>query len=704
LSYRSAANRSRRHVASPIHSVIPASAGPMDIMQWFIGVQVPDPITFVLSSQYLDRGNLYPRQATLLKLIFLRDDLFTDYDRKVIDEWVQNFKDTGNNGIQPDIYDRISYLKSRGYKWFREVLLAMGRRGGKGYICALAMAYVLWHYMAKGDPQTYYGIDRDKQITAMIFAGKKEQATKNLWGDLFNVITGSTCYSPYISKAQNENLTIYAPNDFVRMKTQADKGIYSIRDLATFDIVPKESTAMAGRGPASCIQGYDEAGHVTKTTAKADAQDVYDGATPSLDQFGLDAFICQPSSTWQMLGLFYDSCMQAQENEDGQPVYPSKLMLQLTSWDIYEDWQDAHEIDLFPAGFLGDLEEYGPADDGIVQELPRLPKLRGAIQAFDEEMQNLEKANPDTFAVERRSNWAAALGAYLNESKVRRIFDPWWDRPAHYGRSQLVPQEKGLLVTTYKAHGDPASVNCNFGFAVAHEERDSEGQLHAVFDVLKFWKPEDFPDHTMDYDVIMDWIHDNVVMKFHPEELTFDQFNSVATVQKEQKRIRATPNMPKRVNVFEKTATATLNWNRFETFKAAINMGLVHAPACDLGEAYDQARVELSFLQKPEGTNRVDHATTGPVQTKDLADCLVECTYVLLGEQMQNFLNRDLGSFGPRGALQGGVDPMERMSRGAEDPTQGLAGFLRSRGTPTGSRQPFARPGARGTGSGIRRR
>lgn len=690
-------------MANPTHSVIPASAGPLDIMEWFMGVQVPDPISYILSPQYLDRGNLYPRQATLLKIIFLRDDLFTDYDRMVIDEWIKDFKDTGYNGIQPDIYQRITYLKSKGYKWFREVLLAMGRRGGKGYVCALAMAYVLWHYMAKSDPQAHYGIDRDKQITVMVFAGKKEQAVKNLWGDLYHVITGSSCYSPYISKAQNENLTIYAPNDFVRMKKQADKGIISIRDMATFDIIPKESTGLAGRGPASCIQGYDEAAHVTKTTAKADAQTVYDGATPSLDQFNLDAFICQPSSTWQMLGLFYESCMQALETEDGVPAYPSKLMIQLASWDIYKDWEIAHEIDLFPAGFKGDLDEYDPASEDA-KPLPRLPELRGAIQAYDEEMQNLKKANPDTFAVERESRWAAALGAYLNEAKVRRIFDPWWDRPAHYGRPQLKPQDKGLLVTTYKVHGDPASVNCNFGLAVAHEETDSEGNLHAVFDVLKFWKPSDFDDHTMDYDEIMGWIHDNVVMKFYPEELTFDQFNSVATVQKEQKRIRNTQNMPKRVNVFEKTATHALNWSRFETFKAAINMGFVHAPSCEDGEAYDQARLELTFLQKPEGNNRVDHATTGPVQTKDLADCLVECTYVLLGEQMNNFLNKDLGSFGPRGTLQGGIDPMERMSRGTDSPVENLSGFLRSRGTPTGSRQPYSRPGARGTGSGIRRR
>ena len=39
-------------------------------------VGIPDPIEFVISEKFLDRGVLYPRQATLLKTIFLRDDLF----------------------------------------------------------------------------------------------------------------------------------------------------------------------------------------------------------------------------------------------------------------------------------------------------------------------------------------------------------------------------------------------------------------------------------------------------------------------------------------------------------------------------------------------------------------------------------------------------------------------------------------------------
>jgi hypothetical protein len=674
-------------------------AGPMEIFQWFHGVEVPDPITFVVGEQWLNRPNLYPRQATMLKIIFLRDDLFTEYDHQVIAEWIEEFDpETNPEGIQPDIYERIAKLKSEGRRWFREVLLAVGRRGGKGYISALAMAYILWTYMAKGDPQDHYGIDRDKKLTLLVFAGKRDQAKENLWRDIYNVITGGPCFAPYVNAATAENLTVYAPHDFVRIKELESRGILPTIDMATFQILPRESTSLAGRGPASFILSFDEMAHVVKAVAKADAGDVYNAATPSLDQFGKDGFIVAPSSTWQMLGKFYELWQLSLERDEltDEPMYPEKLMIQLSSWGPYMDWEDAHRIPMFPADFTGDKGEY------VDVKIPTFKQLKSPVQAYDEQMRREERANPDTFRVERRSRWATALDAYLNERKVDQIFQPWTGRPSLYGRPELQMQSKGLLITTYKAHGDPAEVNCRFGFAVAHEELvpdlDAEGKpkldkkgqpilvAHAVFDKIHHWDPADYEDHTIDYDEVLDWIWDEVITKFHPEELTFDQFNNVATIQRLKKRVRR-EHLPKRVNVFEKTATAQLNWTRFEQFKAAINMGLVHAPE------YTEAKEELKFLTKPDGTNRVDHPTSGPVQTKDIADCMVECVHTLLGEQMNNFLNKDLRNFGPHTTMLGGIDPMRHMEAGEhKTPQEALAGFNRSRGGNRSQGGQFRRP------------
>lgn len=930
------------------------AAGPLDVLAWYDGPPVPDPITFVIGSDWCDKPNLYPRQATLLKIVFLRDDLFTDYDRAVIAEWQQRFRETNpdaadnkfsaqTKGIQPDLYQRIAYLKKRGYRWFPEFILALGRRAGKGYIAAVCMAYVLWNYMAKGNPQEFYGIDENKPLACAVFAGKKEQAKENLWGDLYSVITTAPCFTDYISEALAESLTVYAPYDFVRMRKMAQRGITSSRDIASFRIIPRESTPLAPRGPAGCILGFDEAAHVknagvtrefgavyhclmpstkvlcadltwktldevqegdlligvdedsatgkyrrmreakvlgkwkTKgpalritfddgtsvtcspnhrwlklsgsqnywcpagltegqkrargrfahlkvgdriravtdpwefddsrgagylagifdgeghlppasgrrcevsftqrpglvldeavrcleergykprvrpaTTTDCQIVDVHgqaetlrllgsirpgrllaaarrlwenralprmedrpigkrivsiedvgeqelidiqtstgtfiaeglvshNSAKPSLDQFGTDGFVVLPSSTWEMIGEFYHLWELSLQNdpapsgEPGEyvPAFPTKLMIQLESWAIYEDWERAHLLPLFPQGFTGDLDEYDP------ENLPLLRPLKGAIQTYDEEMQREERANPDTFRVERRSDWATALDAYLNTAKIEEMFAPWEDRDPRFGRSELSMQARGPLSIDYTAHGDPSSVNCRFGFSLAHAEPGPDGLNHVVFDLVHFWDPADFDNHIIDYDVVMEWIFSNVVLRFQPDEVTFDQWNSMASVPALQKLVRGA-HLQKNVMVYERTATAALNWSTYETFKTALNMGFVHAPQ------HAELKDELRFLQKPEGQQKVIPPDSGPVRTKDISDTAAIVVSRLLGEQMKAYLAKDLRNQRPHMGQPGGRDALDRFSPEAMNP------FAAQLGTGMGGLSRGMRPG-----------
>lgn len=674
-----------------------------DVLEEADGLPIPDIITFTTGPQWLNRPNLYPRQATLLKIIFLRDDLFTDYDRAVIAEWIAAFHATNpdageenkfnahTNGIQPDVYERIAWLKARGYKWFKEIILAIGRRGSKGYTCAIAMAYVLWHYLATGNPQDYYGIMDDKVIQVLIFAGKKDQAKANLWGDLNNVLTAAPCYTPYIAVPQAESLTIYAPHDFARMEAMQARGISTTKDMSSFAVLPKESTLLSSRGPTTAVLGFDEAAHVKNSGTSRSFGDVYNAATPSLDQFGTDAFICIPSSTWEMTGMFYELWVQSlsQEPDDmGQlrGIYANKLMVQLESWAPYVDWERAHQLPLFPDGFRGDLGEYA---DG---HLPRLRPLRGAIQTYDDEMMRLERSNPDMFAVERRSHWATSLDAYLNPAQVEAIFKPWPDRLPSFGPPVLEPQDRGPMTIAYRAHGDPSNVNCRFGFSLAHIEPGPDGMKHVVFDRIHFWEPADFEGHTIDYDVPVDWIFDEIIMMFCPTEVSFDQFNVPATVGVLQKKVAKT-RLPKRCTVWERPATRELNWRTYETFKAAINLGFVHGPF------HAEAQDELKFLQKREGQPVVEPPDSGPVTTKDIADTMAINVFHLIGEQMAN-LDETLGGQRPMAAMHSSdVDPMNRFDpsvMGANPYANQLGGMALSRGARPGPQGTF-RPGAVGT-------
>jgi hypothetical protein len=359
-------------------------------------------------------------------------------------------------------------------------------------------------------------------------------------------------------------------------------------------------------------------------------------------------------------------------------------MLQLTSWDIYVDWERAHEIPLFPDDFRGEKNEYfakEEIDPDALHQLkpyPVLKKMRGAIQAYDDQMMRLERSNPDTFKVERRSHFAAALDAYLNTELVSNIFRPWDERPERYGPPLIVVQDGGLLGMSYKGHGDPSKVNDKFGIAVAHVENDAQGRAHCVFDILHHFNPADFDGGIIDYEYVDDWIWGNVISKFYPEEFTFDQYNSTSSIQRLQKRVRNT-HLPKRVNIFEKTTTSGYDWTVKENSKAAINLGLVHAPAVTTGESYERAELELRFLQSPR-PGKVDHPSAGPVQSKDIADAMTECIHVLIGEQVNNFVHADM-AMTPMGISQEGFTPFQgAMDKAELEVMRGMSGFGRARG------------------------
>lgn len=627
----------------------------------FTGLSVPDPITFVVGSRWLNRPNLYPRQATLLKVIFLREDLFTEFDYEVVEEWEASFRVSGENGINPNILSRMRVLREMGYTHFREILLVMGRRAGKGYVSALAMAYVLWQYMAKGDPQDFYGIDRDKKLACFVFASKRDHAIQNLWGDLANVIKSGPCFSKYVSRALGHSLSVFAPHDFLRMKEMRKNGIIDAADQATFLIQPKESTLMAGRGPASYCQGYDEMAHqVAATGAARSAEEIYGAATPALDQFKKDAFIIAPSSPWQMVGQFYQNWQKTQEvDEQGFPVYPEMMMLQLTSWEIYYDWEDAHLLPLFPEGFVGDLLEY------VDRPLPGFKKLKIAVQEYDAGMERLEKSNPETFAVERRSHWQTTQDAYLNPKNVEAIFEPW------NGRELTIQTTCKSLATFYKGHADPSLANANFAISIGHKEVDEHGMSHCVFDYIHHYSPADFPKNTIDYIQVSDDIW-RLIQSFMPDEFTYDQWNSAESIQRLNKKKRAA-NFPKRVEIYEKTADAKHNWERAENFKVAINQGWVHAPP------YALAAMELKYLQLKNG-NKVVKQEMGPVQTKDIADTMMEVVWTVLNEQVQVWISGAMSNLPVAGSAPGGLDPYRGERPGYDETLQRMGGLGRRGG------------------------
>jgi hypothetical protein len=596
---------------------------------------VPDPIEFSLSSAYLGKP-LYPRQGTVLKCMFLRTDLLTGYDYEVIAEWEWQWQQSGEEGTPPGLLDRMEACRAEGRRWFRDTLNISGRRSGKNHIGGIGGAYVTWHYLALGNPQYHYGIDQDKHLAMFVFAAKKEMAMRQQWADLATTILGAQCFRPYLTGvARVDELRLYTQFDRQRIADRHHEGV-AIRDedMASIEIMPKESTLVSARGPALFALVFDEMAHVTRQVARASAEQVWDQATPALDQFHKDGWIYEPSSPEAKTGQFYANSVEAQRISDGSegipvglPARPDIFVLQLASWEIYKDWEIAHTIPLRP----GEPECY--------------PRQRQAVQEYDDQMRRLERANPQKFNVERRSRWASVADAYLHAERVDAAFEPWPNEE----RQMNVPRSVGSMAFDYVMHIDPSKVGDNTGLCIAHAVK-VQGDLlpHVITDVVGHWAPGDFVDNGMeiDYNSVLGEIID-LIGKFLPSEVSFDQGPSSGMMMQTLRTMLGRQRLPKQVRVLERTATMQSNWAVAETTKVALQMGCLHLIPDEL------LRNELLFLQlvKPQ---KVDHPTSGPVQSKDVFDALSQCVHALIGKDVARMMGDQFTEAGILPGAQGG--------------------------------------------------
>lgn len=569
-------------------------------------IVVPDIIEFTTSDAYLGAPELFPRQATLLKIWFLQDELFTNYDLEVIGEWTESFKRTGNNGIQPDVLERLRICKSEGRHYFKEFVSVIGRRGGKNHLGAIANAYVTWRFMALGDPQGFYGLDDGQRLWLFVFAGNALQAKANQYREIRRFIARASCFAPYLRESTSSRLTLCTPRDLEIMAEESERVRRGWGRQPSIEIAAKEATAIAGRGPTAYGMTFDEMAHAVASGSNRSAEEIYESATPALDSFGPDAFLYEPSSPYSRTGKFYANYSRSLEvRDDGKPAHHQMLMCQLRSFDMYVDHERAHELPMTPGG-------------------SRFARLKKAHSTYDAEMKRLQESNPETFAVERLSHFAATIDAYLSEKKIEAMFAPWQGAP-------LFMTTRGVLSRTYWAHCDTSQSNANTALVIGHGEIH-DGVEHAVIDLIRVWKPQDFPDHQIDYWQLEEDLW-REILAFRPTTLSFDQYQSAGLISNLTHRI-ADANLPSRISVVELTANASRNWHRAEEFKTALGMGRVHVPLVDEdGVPYPGSELldfEARFVQNRGG--KVVPPTSGPVRTKDVLDALMEVVNAVLSD------------------------------------------------------------------------
>lgn len=628
-------------------------------------------VEFSESTDYCGKP-LFPLQRVLLKLFFLEEmegweeDLLT---------WMINGGRNNEILLSPGIRERREICRDRDMDHFGEIDLVGGRRSSKGYITGLAGTKKIWDVQQIPDPGKYYGLDADKEIYFQCVAASLDQAKKYQFADLYSCITRCAALAPYISKTQEESISIKCEVDDANIARMQQLGLKIARDFSKLRVRPLAANADTLRGAAALLLIFDEMAFMMPGESRSSAQECYNAAEPSLAQFGQHALLFCNSSPYTRIGQFYEQyalAMRAQDHADGW--YPQRMAIQFPSWSLFDKWWvDPHKRFKHPVMVSPDWT------DQLEVDVPESQLDDFSIGKREEE-QLKERANPDSYKVERRAQWAEVLDAYLSPEKVDQAFTGKLPSGIPFGRTF-----GGSYVYTYMGHCDPSSTTAGFGFAMGHVEEfpDETGLFpdgvarHVVFDIVKRWNPADFPGGVINYISVREELT-VLANLYRPVAITFDQYNSPGLIQELREETRKLGIVNLRVN--QVTATQAGNWNRWEAFKTALYLGLVHVPkdcineeATGIFDHSEYAKQELKFLQEVQTgqTKRVDKQSLGPIQTKDIADCIAEVTVKFLGSYIGDIMDRNFQASRMQPGAEGGYPIGGRHPGGAMNSKQG---------------------------------
>ncbi len=536
--------------------------------------------------------DLFPSQATLLKVIACAEDLFTQFDDDVIAEWMDGYRPVhgaegsyfeGNRGTTPDLLERIRHCAATGRSVFREVTLVAGRRSSKTFIAAIVTTWQVSMLLGLRDPQAVLGLPDGKQITLVAMSTNKDSTSRDVYGDLVGMVRAAPVFERYVERIGADSIRFWTP-------AQIESGAAERGERGLIVISALPTTASAGRGPAVYGTLLDEAAHLDGSGATSSATEIHRTLAPAMAQFpGSFTFMC--SSPWTKVGRFYEAHRNACEIDKATNLgrVMDAFTLQIPSWELYSDWDQADTIPMWPDG-------------------PNFAaQTRAVISADTRELQVEHDRDPASYLVEFEGQWATVSDRYLPASMVDKIFEPFDGRVLE----ELDPKR---YQCRYALHIDLSLSGDNSALALGHIE-NLDGAEHVVYDRLIIWRPSDYADRQVDYDEIAETAVELATV--YDAAITIDQYQSMAMIDKINRRLeqrsagglRGAQMAPQVVNT-----TGPSKLERWELTKGCASEGRLHAP-------FDkQAHDELSFLRRVD--HRIEAPTSGPVTTDDLADAM----------------------------------------------------------------------------------
>lgn len=201
---------------------------------------------------------LFPRQRTLLRLIYLETEHMTDYDLEVIGEWTQGWKNRNAPcGVQPDVWERIEYLKNHGYRHFPHIQAVMGRRASKGITGGILGAERMAYMYSLDDWQSHFGVDPHSVGELLVVATSLTQAARRQFADIRRTILNCEYLRPAVVANRYTEVAIRTPADERYLAELKAARIPIDMEIASLSARAESSTSTSGRGGAGFMNCLD---------------------------------------------------------------------------------------------------------------------------------------------------------------------------------------------------------------------------------------------------------------------------------------------------------------------------------------------------------------------------------------------------------------------------------------------------------------
>lgn len=214
-------------------------------------------IEFSTSDKFCNQ-KLYPRQQTLLRLIYLETEQMTTYDIDVIEEWREGFKSRRDvYGVQPDIWERVKYLKAHGYSHFPHVQSVLGRRASKGFIGGILGAERFAYMYSLDSWQHHFDLSPGAVGWCQIIATSQSQSKRTQFADIRYIVENCKYLQKAISESKESEFAIRTPADLRQIAEMQAKKITIEHPIASLRAIAQSANSATTRGVSTFCMCLD---------------------------------------------------------------------------------------------------------------------------------------------------------------------------------------------------------------------------------------------------------------------------------------------------------------------------------------------------------------------------------------------------------------------------------------------------------------